>query len=162
MTLELARARTDGELCVLLGLGAMLCAIPSRSLSRLLLLEEARLLNPGVLEVDAVKFAVWDLAELLGFTHDKPRTWLLCAVPHGSASVPIALRAGPCLAVELVAAGQQLPRGLFRARSRAFAGAFNPARHRKLSAAVVGLQLDPLALLNPSELDVSAARLTAA
>jgi len=151
-----------GELCVLLGLGAILCAIPSRSVTRLLLLEEARLLNAGVLQVDASKFAVWDLAQLLGFTYSAPRSWLLFSVQHEGASVPIALRAGQCLAVELVTSSLRLPHGVFRARNAAFAGAFDPARHRKLTAGVVGLQLDPLGLLSETELDLSVARLAAA
>ena len=152
----------DSELCVLLGLGAVLCAVPTSALSRLLLLEEAEPLAHDILQVDAQRFAIWDLAELLGFSQPAARSWLLLSAEHGTTTVPIALRVGQCLAVQPVTQRKALPQGLFRARGAGLAASFDPAAQRKLAPAVIGLYLDPRRLLSSEELDASMLRLKAA
>ena len=157
-------AAVDGELSVLLELGACVCALPSRKVSRLLLLEEAAApeTESAVITVDGNRFAMWDLAQLLGFVEAAPRTWVLVAIRHGGADVAIAFRAGLCLAVETIGRAQALPPSIFRTRAAAFSGAFDPGALRRAHGCVVGLQLDPMQLLTPDELELSSARIAAA
>ena len=147
------------ELCVMLDLGAVVCALPTRWVARLLLLEEARLVEAsGVLEVSGRPFAAWDLSQLLGIEL-APRAWVLMTLPHRGKVVPIALRTGACLVVDVLGPTLPVPAGIFRARRAAFPAGFDVAQRRKTSQAVVGLCFDPSGLFTPVELETSATRL---
>ncbi len=162
MTGTFEQQRRSDSLCVMLGLGAIVCAVPSSEVGRLLLVDEARLRRNGVLEVEGGKFAAWDLARLLGFKHPAPSSWVLLSVPHRGERVPIALRAGQCLEVAQIDSSQKLPSSMFRERRGAFVRAFNPGPRQRAAGGVVGLLLDPLALLTELELQSSITRLAAA
>ena len=142
------------ELCVMLDLGAVVCALPTRWVVRLLLLEEARRADAsgGLLDVGGHRFATWDLAELLGLELE-PRAWVLMNLPHRGKTVPIALRTGACLVVDVLGPTLPVPPGIFRARRAAFPAGFDVTRRRKTSQAVVGLCFDPSGLFTHQELD---------
>ena len=63
-----ASAALPDELCVMLDLGAVVCALPTRWVARLLLLEEARCspASGGLLDVGGRHFAAWDLPRCSG------------------------------------------------------------------------------------------------
>jgi hypothetical protein len=158
-TLDAGPALPD-ELCVMLDLGAVVCALPTRWVARLVLLEEARALDPGggLLEVGGRHFAAWDLAQLLGIELTA-RAWVLMTLPHRGKTVPIALRAGACLVVDVLGPTLPVPPGIFRARRAAFPAGFDVSRRRKTSGAVVGLCFDPRGLFTDEELEASAERM---
>ncbi len=149
-------AALPDELCVMLDLGAVVCALPTRWVSRLLLLEEARYAE-GLLDAAGQAFAAWELSQMLG-VELVPRAWVLMHLPHRGKTVPIALRAGACLVVDVLGPTLPVPAGIFRARRAAFPAGFEVTHRRKTSQAVVGLCFDPSGLFTPEELDTSAER----
>jgi hypothetical protein len=162
---------TDGELCVMLDCGALVCAMPTRRIERLVLSEHAEFVTargaaPPVsfggdqlLSVADKRYVAWDLGELLGLGASKARSWVLLSVRHERGVLPIALRAGDCLVVAPVTATSRVPAGIFRARAGAFTAAFTPEGGRRTASAVVGVLLDPERLFSQSELDTAAATL---
>jgi hypothetical protein len=173
-------AKTDSgaQLCVLVGCHQLVCALPISSIDRLTLPETAQRLVipsrsadpatapgeplPAVVQVGDDRYAAWDLGLLLGL-RPLARSWVLLRVSHGGKQVPIALRTGPCLAVQKVHRLMKLPPGIFRARRAALtdgfaAGTTKGAAHH----ASVGLWLDPARLWEGHELQASAAALARA
>ncbi len=157
-----------GEACVLLALGAAICAIPIAVIVGVHLLDELPLLNERgepaqqtcalrehVVSVGRDAYAAWDLPFLLGFEESSPMSWLLIRLQHRASSVPLALRVGRCLSVESVEHILAIPGPMFRERQAAFYGAFDVRRHQGLWRAVVGLKCDPQGLLTEQELSAS-------
>lgn len=163
----------DDDLCIVFECSPWVCGVPTAWVKRLLSVDEARLLavtprglerqDPRaaieggmLLEVGRRRFAAWDFGRLveLGALSSG---WLLMMIPHGQRSVALALRVGPCIAVEVFAAGVALPQGLFRARREAFeqAFAFQP-KAQPGARPSVGLRMNPAALWTRDELDLSA------
>jgi hypothetical protein len=79
----------------------------------------------------------------------------LFQIRHAEREIPLALRVGPCTAVQVVAQAVPMPRALFRARQAAFEGAFvvNPGAGVRSS---IGLLVNPAALWTARELEQSA------
>lgn len=174
-----ARKDAAAQLCVVIGCHHLVCALPIRSIDRLALPDAAQRLVvptskikekvdpnagplPAVVQVGADRFAAWDLGSLLGLG-PLAQSWVLLRVSHGGKEVPLALRTGPCLAVQGVRKLMKLPPGIFRTRRSAltdgFAGAATKGGKHHAS---VGLWLEPARLWEPSELQASIAALARA
>jgi hypothetical protein len=174
-----ARPDPAPQLCVLVGFHHLVCALPLPSIDRLTLPEAAQRLVipsrladaatpsgeplPAVVQVGGERYAAWDLGLMLGL-RPVAKSWVLMQVPHAGKSVPIALRAGPCLAVQNVRKLMKLPPGIFRARRAALTDGFAAAAATKGARyhASVGLWLDPARLFEASELQASATALARA
>jgi hypothetical protein len=166
-------AATAGELCVMLDCGALVCAVPTRRIERLVLSEDAGFVaakgaappvtlgGEQLVSVADKRYAAWDLGELLGLGSSKARSWVLMSVRHERDVLPVALRAGECLVVAPLTATSPVPAGIFRARAGAFTAAFAPEGGRRTASAVVGLLLDPERLFSRTELETAAATLKA-
>ncbi len=151
-----------GELSVVVGCHGFVCAFGVQWVTRLVLPDEvtpweghpdARLVN-----VAGEAYAAWDLGALFDLG---PLTsaWVLLGIPYEGGRLPIALRTGPCIAVKKVRAEMSLPVLAFRARGKAFLGAFDASAlvAEKLAVGTFGVVIDPTALLNWPELATSAA-----
>jgi hypothetical protein len=163
---------------VLVGCHHLVCALPIPSIDRLTLPEAAQRLVipsraaepagapgeplPAVVQVGDERFAAWDLGSLLGL-RPLAKSWVLLRVAHGGKEVRIALRTGPCLAVQGVRKLMALPPGIFRARRSALTDGFAaPATKGARLHASVGLWLDPSRLWETHELQASATALARA
>lgn len=153
------------ELCVVFELGAFTCALPTRFVARLETSYEAELRQSavpagaplallGTVVVGGEGFGAWDLGALLQApsAHD---AWVALRVEGPVGPVRIALRTGRCIGVMPVRPQMALVSVLFRARGRAFRGAFELAAAREAERRV-GVLLDPTHLLEPAELELSA------
>jgi hypothetical protein len=163
----------------LVGCHQVVCALPIPSIDRLTLPEAAQRLVvpsrsaepvaasadslPAVVQVGDERFAAWDLGPMLGL-RPLAKSWVLLRVSHGGKDVPIALRAGPCLAVQSVRKLSSLPPGIFRGRRGAITAGFATAATKGAARyqASVGLWLDPARLWEGQELQASAAALARA
>jgi len=174
----IARIDSAPQLCVLVGCHHVVCALPIPSIDRLTLPEAAQRLVipsrtadaatasgeplPAVVQVGDERFAAWDLGLMLGL-RPLAKSWVLLRVSHAGKQVPIALRAGPCLAVQNVRKLMKLPPGIFRARRAALTDGFAAAATKGIRHhASVGLFLDPVRLWEDHELQASAAALARA
>jgi hypothetical protein len=172
------QSKSDG-LCVVFECRPWVCAVPTLWIKGLLTLDEGRLITPQpgateaqdprtvlargmLLGVGRQWFAAWDFGQMLELP-SLSGAWLLLLLRHGERNVPLALRVGPCIAVEACGGGVLLPPGLFRARRAALEGAFvfNPRASAGAHAAV-GLRVNPGALWTAPELDQSARSLASA
>ena len=141
------------DLGVIVRCHQLVCAIPVRWVSRLVLPEEITLIGTSVVDSGSGRHAAWNLGERLGLPPVKD-AWVLLSIPHASAQIPIALATGTCLVVQPLPEHVVLPQGLFKERRGAIAGVFVPeASH----AAACGVELDIPLLWSASELDASAA-----
>lgn len=168
---------TSEGLCVLFECTPWLCAIPTSWIKGLLALDEARLLagvpgEPGAglrrydprgplagdmrLSIGSHWYAPWDFGQMVELA-PLSGGWLLLQIRHAERDVPLALRVGPCTAVQQIAEALPLPRALFRARQAAFDGAFvfEPGANAGARAAI-GLRLNPAGLWTARELEQSA------
>jgi hypothetical protein len=170
------RPASEG-LSVLFECAPWVCAVPTSWIKGLLTLDEGRLvaassatgaangasrrhdprapLSSGLLlSVGSQWFAPWDFGQMV---EREPLSsgWLLFQIRHAEREIPLALRVGPCTAVNVVAGAVPLPRALFRARPAAFEGAFvfNPGAGVRSS---LGLVVNPAALWTARELEQSA------
>ena len=172
-----APGSTSEGLCVLFECAPWLCAIPSSWIKGLLTLDEARLLAgvPGEpeaglrrhdprapiaadmrLSVGSHWYAPWDLGQMIELA-PLAGGWLLLQIRHADRDVPLALRVGPCTAVDPITEALPLPRALFRARQAAFDGAFVlDAGATPGERAPIGLRLNPAGLWTARELEQSA------
>lgn len=145
----------EAELFVVVACHAFPCALPARRVVRLLLADEVPAASDGVIRAGDGVFAAWNLGEML---HLGPLgdAWILLNVPHGGATVPIALQTGMCLSVQPIATRFPLPPGLFRGRPGALESAFLASEVRAGQAGLVGLHLDLASAWTAQELDRSA------
>lgn len=155
------------SLVVLVRCHWLVCAVPARSVTRLVLPDEVSVSgasSPLLVTSGGASWAGWDLGELfeLGSEH---AAWLLLQLADDSAPLNIALRTGTCLRVQELLAPFELPSNLFRARRPAFSGAFpvsEVAGELGTDHGVLGVLIDPTRLLRPGELDASRQLLAAA
>lgn len=109
-----------------------------------------------VVMVGAQPYAAWDLGRMLGLG-PLAASWVLARIPFLGGVVPMALRTGPCLAVQALSGSTPLPLGTFRARRQALARAFLAADVGvELKDAPVGTLLSLAKLWTPSEVEISA------
>ena len=171
-----ARAQPAVELCVVLACHDLVCALPIRSVERLALprdlepvpsrrrpdakLGPGAIPPPAVMRLGAESWAAWDLGLMLGLAPAQG-TWVLLRAPLDGGQVPLALRTGPCFAVQGVRPLAALPPGIFQARRAALAGTFASAGGavKGRVPAQVGLWIEPARLWEPLELAASAAAL---
>lgn len=141
------------SLAVLVESSPLVCAIPTASVSRLLLDEDVVVVTPSDdperparLRVGNEHWLGFELGALLE-TDASRGAWVLLSLSLGGNALPIALRTGRCLAVREVPAGVALPGHLFRSRPRALRAAFPLTGLGVSSSAVCGARLDPEGLL---------------
>jgi hypothetical protein len=161
------------ELCVVLGCHHLACALPIRAVDRLALPDAAQpeparrrasagsggVPPPPLVRVGEQRWAAWDLGVLLGLAPAQG-AWVLLRVPFDGAELSLALRTGPCFAVQAVRRLAALPPGIFQSRRAALAGTFaNAAVKGARLPAPVGLWIEPFRLWEPLELAASAAAL---
>jgi hypothetical protein len=170
-----AQAQPATELCVVLACHHLICALPIRSVDRLALPAAAQpapaprrsrgaqvtgaVAAPAVVRFGEQSWAAWDLGVMLGVGPSQG-AWVLLRAPLDGGEVALALRTGPCFAVQGVRRLSSLPPGIFSARRAALAGTFATAAVKGPRArAEVGLWLEPTRLWEPLELAASAASL---
>jgi len=150
-------------------------AITADRVERLLLPHEGELLavqaqagDPaglGILSVGGRHYSAWDLGTLLGLGPQQ-EAFVLLRSPAGHSLPPMALRTGPCLAVERLAPASMAPlsRAVFCARKGALTDAFSAERARggRDDLASIGLALDVACLWSETELESARAALGAA
>jgi hypothetical protein len=163
-----AAARGEGgELCVVVECHGFVCALGVGCVTRLALPDVVTGLDGKpdgrVVDVEGEKFAAWDLGLLFGL-RPLGSAWILLDVPWRGGAVPIALRTGQCLVVDRVRPQASLPAAAFRARGRAFLGAFDAAAFvtGKVDTGTFGVLVDPTSLLDDAELAASKAAVAAA
>lgn len=145
-------AATPGELFVVVACHSLVCAVATRWIARLLLIDEVDASEADVVSLGGRRYAAWDLGQML----DLPplgHAWVLLNVPHGDAEVPIALRTGPCLTVQPLASFTALPEGLFRARRGMLPAAFPASEVKGQTGALFGLCVDPPRAWTSTELE---------
>lgn len=147
-------------LAVLVRCHWLVCAIPARAVTRLVLPEEVVVSGngpPWVVSAGEDRWAGWDLGQLLDLG-DESAAWLLVQVPDEERPLKLALRTGTCLRVQELVVAFELPEQLFRARRSAFAGAFpvtDLGGDLGIDHGVLGVLLDPERLLHPGEIVAS-------
>jgi hypothetical protein len=149
-----AGAATAGELFVVVACHDLVCAVATRWIARLLLIDEVEAPGADVVLVGGRRWAAWDLGRMLGLP-PLDHAWVLLNVPHAGAELPIALRTGPCLTVQPIAAFTALPEGLFRARRGALPAAFPASEIKGRTDALFGLCFDPARAWTSTELENS-------
>jgi len=166
------RPEEPRELCVVISCHQLVCALPARTIERLVLPDEVTILAPDpetprthswdIALVGEERYAACNLGALLAVP-PLEAAWVLLRVRHKGGLVPIALQTGPCLIVQKLGAGVPLPSGAFRARSGAITSVFpTTLLANRGVAADVGLWLDPSHLWVESELDAAAGALAEA
>src|SRR5262245_10093457 len=101
-------ALVPGELFVVVSCHSLVCAVATRWVARLLLDDEVAPAQRDVVSIDGRRCAAWDLGAMLGLP-PLGHAWVLLNVPYRGEEVPIALRTGPCLTVQPLAAFTALP-----------------------------------------------------
>ena len=152
-------------------LGDVACAMPLAAVAGVRLLGEFELrdahgeraddggpLDGHVGVAERQHYAAWDLSRLLGIERASFGCWLLLHVQRGTGRVPLAVRAGKCLAVHTVEPSGALPASLFRARRGAISGVFDPRTLSHLESSVIGFCCDPEQLFSAEELSESLQR----
>jgi hypothetical protein len=105
--------------------------------------------------IDGRPWAVWDLGLLLGVSAQSAAHMLL-RVPRGDDFARLALRIGPCLAVQRLPPTWPLRSQLFGSRPKALSAAFEAAALGIRTEALMGYVLEPTSLWTSAELDLSA------
>lgn len=141
------------SLSVLVECDALLCAIPTSSVARLLLDDEVTVLSsgddperPSRLSIGKESWFGFDLGALLEVGSTRG-AWVLLSLSLGGRPLPVALRTGRCVAVREVRGGIDLPGRAFRARPRALRSAFPLEGLGVPTQATCGTRLDPEGLL---------------
>lgn len=151
---------TSRDLSVLVRCGPIVCAIPTRWVARLVLVDEAVVTKDGIIEMGGARHPYWDLADLLGVQQARS-AWALVRAPRrssmgGQDELVLALGTGTCVGVQPVPDSVALPPEVFVKRPKAIAGVFVP---EATLGATYGLELDIAHLLTGEELDAAALRL---
>jgi hypothetical protein len=180
-----AREESKPRLCVVLACHHVVCALPIDNVDRLVLPEavepveaprqaagRARELRdgsrslaetpvPDVVRVAGKCFAAWDLGVLFGLG-PVSGTWVLLSLMHESAEISLALRTGPCYAVQTLRNLMKLPGEIFAERRGALTDGFATSAVKKSDLHTnVGVLIDPRGLWGRHELQMSAAVLNA-
>jgi hypothetical protein len=174
-----AREETKPRLCVVLGCHQVVCALPIDNIDRLVLPEavepvdaaqpasvrshdaEAKSAVPEVVRVGGKHYAAWDLGVLFGLT-PVSGAWVLLSLMHDGAEVALALRTGPCFAVQTLRNLIKMPGEIFQNRRGALTDGFATSVVRKAELdSNVGVLVDPKGLWTRQELQISAAVLDA-
>jgi len=177
----------QGRLCVVLGCHHVVCALPIDNIDRLVLPDAVERVEPppaddgsardarrtgaaaagevrvpDVVRVGTHSYAAWDLGLLFGLG-PVSGTWVLLSLTHDGAGVRLALRTGPCFAVQTLRNLLRLPGEIFEERRGAMTDGFateTVATPSRLEASV-GVLVDPRGLWTGQELQISAAVLDA-
>jgi hypothetical protein len=116
---------------------------------------------PDVVRVGERCFAAWDLGVLFGLG-PVSGAWVLLSLMHEGAEVLLALRTGPCFAVQTLRNLMKLPGEIFQERRGALTDGFATAAIKKSRLDTnVGVLIDPRGLWSRQELQMSAAVLAA-
>ena len=156
-----------GELSVVVGCHGFVCAFGVQWVTRLVLPDEVTPWEADpdtrLVSVAGEAYAAWDLGALFGLGL-LASAWVLLGIPYEGGRLPIALRTGPCIVVKKVRAEMSLPVLAFRARGKAFLGAFDASAliAEKLAVGAFGVVIDPTALLDRPELAASASSISKA
>lgn len=179
--------QTKARLCVVLGCHRLVCAVPIDNIERLVLPDAVESLEaalpagaeprpargdrgpttedaaaPGVVRVAGKCFAAWDLGVLLGLGPVEG-AWALLSLIHEGAELALALRTGPCYAVQPLRNLLKLPSEVFQERPGALTDGFaTSVVKRNDLESNVGVLIDPKGLWTRAELQMSAAVLAAA
>ena len=172
-THEEARPR----LCVVLACHHVVCALPIDNVERLVLPDVVEPVEfphpptgpsagdetpvPEIVRVGTKHYAAWDLGVLFGLGAVQG-AWVLLSLMHEGAEVALALRTGPCFAVQTLRNLIKLPGEAFQERRGALTDGFATAvlKNKQIDANV-GVLVDPKGLWSRRELQVSAAVLQA-
>lgn len=156
----------------------VVCALPIDNIDRLVLpdavepVEAARpalqtsrhgtdAAAPGVVRVAGKCFAAWDLGVLFGLGPVEG-SWVLLSIMHEGVELALALRTGPCFAVQSLRNLLKLPGEVFADRRGALTDGFSTeVVKRSQLESNVGVLIDPRGLWSRSELQMSAAVLDA-
>jgi hypothetical protein len=145
-------------LCVVVRCDQLAVAIPAGNVTRLALADEVEVrAAAGVTRArsGAIDAAAWPLSRLLDL--DAPTdSWVFLGVGDGARAVPLALGAGPCLAVRPLPPPERLPAGLFRRSAAAVVGAFRvDDALRDKGVGIVGVWIDPVVLIGVGAIDAA-------
>jgi len=183
------REEAKARLCVVLGCHRLVCALPIDNIDRLVLPEGVEALEaavpatpparrsaggappqasspadapvPEVVRVAGKCFAAWDLGVLLG-QGPVHGAWVLLSLIHDGAELALALRTGPCYAVQSLRNLMRFPGEVFEERRGALTDGFATSAVRRADLeSSVGVLIDPKGLWTRPELQVSAAVLEA-
>ena len=180
------REDTKPRLCVVLGCHRLVCALPIDNIDRLVLPDAVEPLGsavpgasgarsprgdravsagdapvPDVVRVAGKCFAAWDLGVLLGLTPVQG-AWALLSLMHDGAELALALRTGPCFAVQSLRNLLKLPSEVFQERRGALTDGFATSVVKRSDLeSNVGVLIDPKGLWTRAELQMSAAVLEA-
>ncbi|HVR61312.1 MAG TPA: hypothetical protein VMU50_05400 [Polyangia bacterium] len=172
-----ARDEVKPRLCVVLACHHVVCALPIDNIDRLVLPDAVEALPsprpaaggpredpaaavPDVVRVGERFFAAWDLGVLFGLG-PVAGAWVLLSLMHEGVEVWLALRTGPCFAVQSLRNLMKLPSEVFQSRRGALTDGFATAAVKKEIEADVGVLVDPRGLWSRQELQMSAAVLAA-
>jgi hypothetical protein len=119
-----------------------------------------------VIPADGVRHVAWDLGRLLGLG-DVDGSWVLLRLPFDGGTLPVALRAGPCIGVHALArtAVRPLPGAAFASERRSAIGgavALDQLGRQAAAFGTLGLEVRPERLLTRAELELCARWLAAA
>lgn len=170
------REEVKPRLCVVLACHHVVCALPIDNIDRLVLPDavevlpsarptaagarDAEAVVPDVVRVGERFFAAWDLGVMFGLG-PVSGAWVLLSLMHEGAEVWLALRTGPCFAVQSLRNLMKLPSEVFQSRRGALTDGFATAAVKKEIEANVGILVDPRGLWSRQELQMSAAVLAA-
>lgn len=138
-----------------------LLAVATRWVERLLMREEVRAEEPAAgggvarIWVDDLPWAAWDLGVMLGMG-PLASAYVLLRVPWRAGTTRLALRTGPCLAVQRLPPTWPLRPEVFASRAGAVSAAFDASALGKPAEALMGYVLDPASLWTLAELELSA------
>lgn len=157
--------RSKSALSVLVRCQWLVCALPARAVSRLVLDNEVQVegngAGPVLLRDGERRWAGWDLGAMLGVGRTSD-AWVLLELGDESGVLPVALRTGPCLRVQDLAADLAVPPVVFRERRSAFTNAFSAKDiddGARGATGLVGLVIEPSRFWTASELAASRALL---
>jgi hypothetical protein len=170
------REEVKPRLCVVLACHHVVCALPIDNIDRLVLPDavealpasrpaaggqpDADAIVPEVVRVGERFLAAWDLGVLFGMG-PVAGAWVLLSLMHEGAEVWLALRTGPCFAVQPLRNLMKLPSEVFQSRRGALTDGFATSAVKKEIEATVGVLVDPRGLWSRQELQMSAAVLAA-
>jgi len=135
------------------------CALEARAIDRLVLPEEVREVNAGVVpvvEVTGVRFVTFNLGRLLGLS-PTDGAYILMRLTYAGTELRVALETGQCLLVAPPVDTTPFPAAMFRSRRKAIIGAFAVADGLRGGGrrAAVGLAIDVAELLTVQERDAA-------